>query len=253
MTTNSQENDRTHFGRTNNADVGTIERAASALGGGALALFGVSRGVLRRNPAGIAAALAGGWLLYRGATGRDPLYRAIGVNTAATNAGPRAVIQHKEGIKVERSVTVDRPVEELYRFWRDLRNLPRVMSHLEAVHPIDDTRSHWIASAPGGRRVEWDAEIITERENELIGWRSVQDSDIANAGSVRFKPAPGGRGTEVHVSLAYDPPLGRVGSAIAAVFHEEPGQQVREDLRQFKQMIEAGEIPTTEGQPSGRS
>jgi uncharacterized membrane protein len=247
QTRDGREDGREHLGRTNNADVGTIERAASALGGGALTAFGLSR----RSPAGMVLAAAGGWLLFRGATGRDPVYRALGVNTAATNAGPRAVIQHKESIKIERSVTVNRPVEEMYRFWRDFRNLPRVMSHLESVEVLDEKRSHWVATAPGGRTVAWDAEIIIEEPNALIAWRSLDGAEIANAGSVRFEPAPGGRGTEIHVSLAYDPPLGRAGAAIASLFQEEPGQQVREDLRHFRQMVEAGEIAVG-GWPSGR-
>jgi uncharacterized membrane protein len=246
-TGDGQDDGRERLGRTSNADVGTIERAASALGGGALTAFGLSR----RSPAGMVLAAAGGWLLFRGATGNDPIYRALGINTASTNAGPRAVIQHKEGHKVGRSITVNRPVAEMYRFWRDFRNLPRIMSHLQSVEVLDDKRSHWVAAAPGGRTVEWDAEIITEEPNVLIGWRSVGDAEIANAGSVRFEPAPGGRGTEIHVSLAYDPPLGRAGIAVASLFGEEPGQQVREDLRHFKQMVEAGEIAVA-GWPSGR-
>ena len=248
VTDGDTRRNRDQLGRTNNADVGTIERAVSAAGGGALALFGVSR----RSPAGAALALAGGYLIYRGATGRCQVYSALGINTARSNRGPRAVVQHKEGVKVTRSVTVNRPPAELYRFWRDFRNLPRVMSHLQSVTVIDDKRSLWVARAPAGRTVEWDAEIITERENELIGWRSLEGAEIANAGSVHFRPAPGGRGTEIRVELVYDPPLGPAGAALASLFQEEPSQQVREDLRHFKQMVEAGEIPTNDGQPSGR-
>jgi len=242
------QGNRDQLGRTNNADVGTVERGVSAAGGTALKLFGLSR----RSPLGVALAGLGGYLIYRGATGRCQVYSALGINTARSNAGPRAVVQHKEGVKVTRSVTVNRPPAELYRFWRDFRNLPRMMSHLEAVSVIDDKRSHWVARAPAGRTVEWDAEIITERENELIGWRSLDGAEIANAGSVNFRPAPGGRGTEVRVELVYDPPLGPAGAALASLFQEEPSQQVREDLRHFKQMVEAGEIPTNDGQPSGR-
>jgi uncharacterized membrane protein len=239
---------RDQLGRTSNADVGTLDRALSAAGGGALALTGL----VRRGPAGVALAAAGGWLLYRSATGRDPLYRALGINTAKTNPGPLASVRHKEGIKVKHSVTVNRPQEELFRFWRNFENLPRLMSHLESVTVLDGGRSHWVAKAPAGRTVEWDAEIHTETVNELISWRSLEGSQIANAGSVRFRPAPGGRGTEVTVTLEYSPPLGHVGATLAGIFGEEPGQQVREDLRRFKQQMEAGEIPTTEGQPSGR-
>jgi uncharacterized membrane protein len=242
------EDHRKLLGRTNNADVGTIERALSAAGGGALALTGLAR----RGPGGAALAVAGGWLLYRGASGKDPLYRALRVNTAETHPGPLASVRHKQGIKVKRSVTIDRPQDELFRFWRNFENLPRVMSHLESVTVFDDARSHWVAKAPAGRTVEWDAVIHAETANELIAWRSTEGSQIPNAGSVRFRAAPGGRGTEVSVSLEYSPPMGQVGALLAAMFGEEPGMQVREDLRRFKALTEAGEAPTTEGQSSGR-
>jgi uncharacterized membrane protein len=196
--------------------------------------------------------MAGGWLLYRGATGKDPLYRALGINTAATHAGPMASIRHKEGIKVKRSVTINRPREELFRFWRNFENLPRVMSHLESVTILDGERSHWVAKAPVGRTAEWDAVIHTETDNEVIAWRSIEGSQIPNAGSVRFRSAPGDRGTEVTVTLEYSPPLGPVGALLAGLFGENPDMQVREDLRRFKALMEAGETPTTEGQPSGR-
>lgn len=240
---NGADGERAHLGRANNKDVGTIERGISAAAGGTLAAFGLSR----RNPAGIALALAGGWLVFRGFSGRDPIYSALGINTAKTNRGPMAVIGHKEGIKVSRAVTVNRPPEELYRFWREFENLPRIMDHVESVRTIDNTRSHWTVKAPAGRTVEWDAEIITEQENALIGWRSLPGAQIANAGSVRFTPAPGGRGTEVAVTLEYDPPLGPAGATIASLFGEEPSQQVREDLRRFKQLMETGETPSNEG------
>jgi uncharacterized membrane protein len=240
--------ERSQLGRTNNADVGTLERALSTAGGSALTVAAL----VRRGPAGAALAAAGGWLLYRGATGRDPLYRALGITTTATHPGPVASVRHKEGIRVKRSVTINRPREDLYRFWRNFENLPRVMSHLESVTVQDDGRSHWVAKAPAGRTVEWDAEVHTETENELISWRSLEGPGIANAGSVRFRPAPGGRGTEVTVTLEYTPQLGHVGAAIGSLFGEEPGQQVREDLRRFKALMETGEAPSTEGQPSGR-
>jgi uncharacterized membrane protein len=127
------------------------------------------------------------------------------------------------------------------------------MDHLESVTVQDDKRSHWVAKAPAGTTVEWDAEIINEKENELIAWRSLDGADVDNAGSVRFSEATGGRGTVVKVSLEYDPPAGIIGSLIAKLFGEEPSQQVQEDLHRFKQVMETGERPTTEGQSSGRS
>jgi uncharacterized membrane protein len=125
------------------------------------------------------------------------------------------------------------------------------MRHLQAVEITSDNQSHWIASAPFGKTVEWDAEIYTERENELIGWRSLAGSQVDTAGSVQFREAPGDRGTEVTVTLKYDPPAGKLGVAIASIFGGSADFQVREDLRRFKQMMEAGEAPTIEGQPRG--
>jgi uncharacterized membrane protein len=126
------------------------------------------------------------------------------------------------------------------------------MDHLESVRILDGKRSHWVAKAPLGTSVEWDAEIINEEANELIGWRSLEGADVPNAGSVRFRPAPGGRGTEVRVNLEYNPPTGKLGAAFAKLLGEEPERQVEEDLRRFKQWMEAGEIPTTAGQPKGK-
>lgn len=227
-----------------NANVATVERIASVIAGGALAYYGLKR----RSPAGVAMAALGGDLLRRGATGHSYFYRAFGVRTAPKN-GASVSVPYEQGIRVDRSLTVNQPREEVFRFWRDLENLPRFMQHLECVKVIDGRRSHWVALAPAGRTVEWDAEIINEIENELIGWRSLEGSGVDNAGSVHFADAPGGRGTRVKVELQYNPPGGPVGAAIAKLFGREPGRQVEEDLRRFKSIMEAGEIPTTEGQP----
>lgn len=145
-------------------------------------------------------------------------------------------------IRTRRAITVGRPVEEVYAFWHDFENLPRFMRHLESVQVTGERRSHWKAKAPAGKSVEWDAETTEDRPNELIAWRSVEGSDIQNAGRVEFRPAPGGRGTEVRVEIAYDPPFGKLGSKVAMLFREEPGQQVDDDLRHFKQVMEIGEI-----------
>lgn len=149
------------------------------------------------------------------------------------------------------SLVIDRPRDELYRFWRDLGNLPRFMKHLEEVRVIDEKRSHWKARAPAGQVVEWDAEIIKDRPGELIGWRSLDAADVKNAGSVRFESAGSGRGTQVTVEIWYEPPGGAMGATLAKLFVEEPGMQVQEDLRRFKRLMETGEIPTTAGQPEG--
>lgn len=145
-------------------------------------------------------------------------------------------------VRTKRSITVNRPVEEVYGFWRNFENLPRFMRHLESVTVQGERRSHWVAKAPAGKTVEWDAEMVEDRENELISWRSLPGADVYNAGEVRFNRAPGGRGTEVRVTLEYHPPLGKLGSKVAMLFREEPGQQVADDLRHFKQVLETGEI-----------
>ena len=155
-------------------------------------------------------------------------------------------------IRVQKSITVNRSPEELYRFWRNFENLPRFMSHLDSVRVTEGKRSHWRAKAPIGMKVEWDAEIINDRLNELIAWRSLDGADVDNAGSVHFKRAPGGRGTEVRVEMQYIPPGGVIGATIAKLFGEEPGQQVSGDLRRFKQVMEAGEIVQSEATARGR-
>jgi uncharacterized membrane protein len=155
------------------------------------------------------------------------------------------------GIRVERSVTVCRPVEEVYRYWRDLENLPRFLRHLESVRVLDDRRSHWRARGPAGTSIEWDAEIVDEQPNARIAWRSLDGATVQNTGAVRFTSAPGGRGTEIHVDFAYDPPAGAVGAAVAKLFGEEPGQQIADDLRRLKQILETGEVVTAKG-PSAR-
>jgi uncharacterized membrane protein len=199
----------------------------------------------------VALSALGGALVARGATGHSALYDVLGVHTRhgrlGTGAGLTAFIPSST-MQVERSVTIRRPRAELYSFWRDFSNLPRFMTHLEQVTPQGDGRSHWVARAPAGRTAEWDAEVTDDIQDERIAWRSIAGSMIANSGSVQFRDAPADKGTVVTVKLLYDAPGGRVGSAIARLFGENPEQQVREDLRHLKQMMEAGEIPTIKGQ-----
>jgi uncharacterized membrane protein len=147
------------------------------------------------------------------------------------------------GIKLKKAITVCSPVEHLYRHWRNLENLPRLFENVLSVHVIDDMRSHWTLEAPGGIPLEWDAEITVDRENDMIGWRSLDGADIDNAGYVRFERAAGGRGTVVRIALQYNPPAGKLGAAISTLFGERPGSQIQEALRKFKQIMETGEIP----------
>jgi uncharacterized membrane protein len=151
-------------------------------------------------------------------------------------------------------VTVNRPKEELYRLWRDFENLPQFMQHLESVQvdPNDPGRSHWVARAPLGKHIEWDSDVIEERENELIMWKSLPGSVVESIGRVEFAEALGGRGTVLKVSMRYNPPAGSLGAAFAKLFGEEPNQQINEDLRHFKQFVETGEVASVQGQPTGR-
>lgn len=154
-------------------------------------------------------------------------------------------------IKVEKTLTINKPAAELYRFWHNFEHLPHFMKHLKNVKVYDEKRSHWITSAPLDATAEWDAEITDDRENELIAWRSVEGADVENSGSIRFQPASHDRGTEVKVITEYKPPAGAIGAAIAKLFGESPEQQLGDDLRRFKMLMETGEIATTEGQASG--
>lgn len=148
----------------------------------------------------------------------------------------------RRGIEVHKTMTVTRSPDEAYRLWRDFEGLPRFMRHLESVRETGDGRSHWVAKGPAGLRIEWDAELLEDRPGELIAWRSLPEAEVANAGTVRFKPAPGGRGTELHVQLRYAPPAGRAGATFAKLFGREPSQEVEGDLRRFKQVLEVGEV-----------
>ncbi|MBE9005590.1 cyclase [Fortiea sp. LEGE XX443] len=213
-----------------------MERWASLVGGGAMVLTGLRQGSLR----GVLTALAGGGLIYQGLTKHSTIGQA------------QEVIGMNQPIKVEKTVTINKPADELYRFWHNFENLPTFMKHLKFVKVYNEKRSHWIANAPLGNSVEWDADILEDRENEFISWASVEGADIDNSGFVRFKKAPGDRGTEVKVVLEYNPPGGALSAAIAKLFGEAPEQQIGDDLRRFKMLMEAEEIATTEGQPQGK-
>lgn len=218
--------------QANSGDSGDVGKWASLIGGGAMVLMGLRQRSLR----GALMAIAGGGLAYKAATEKGGIQEALGVN--------------KE-IKVEKTVTINKPADELYRYWHNFEQLPTFMKHLKSVQVLDNKRSHWVANAPLGATVEWDAEIIEDRENEFISWASVEGADVDNSGFVRFKPAPGDRGTEVKVVIEYAPPGGALTATVAKLFGEEPEQQIGDELRRFKMLMEAGEIATTEGQPKG--
>lgn len=232
-------------------NVGAAERAVSAAAGGALAAFGFKQGGIT----GALAAILGGGMLFRGATGHCHVYQAMGVGT---NEMPIGTLKSPFGrrpfsgrIHVTKSMMINKSPAEIYRFWQNFENFPWFMRHLESVTRRDEKISHWKAKGPLGTTVEWDAELTSDVENERIGWKSLEGSDIPNSGVVEFRPTAD-RGTLVKVTMIYEAPGGKLGEAFARLFGEEPNIQIADDLRRFKQLIETGRIPTTEGQPSGR-
>ena len=187
---------------------------------------------------------------YANAKRPGPRYGRRGTAAIADReSDTRQQLGGRSGIHVEEAVTVNKPVSVLFRFWRDFENLPTFMTHLRGVAQREAGISHWVARGPAGMDVEWAARIINEIDDKLIAWQSLEGSTISTAGSVNFRETP--RGTEVRVNLQYNPPGGKLGAAIAGVFGEAPSTQIREDLRRFKQLIETGDIPTTQGQPAG--
>lgn len=229
-------------------NVGNTERIVTTAGGGALIAYGIKRFDLT----GAILAAAGAAIALRGATGQCSVYEALGIDTNSRTEGSSRGQSWLSGpVHVTKSVTINKSADELYSFWRNLENLPQFMTHLESVTKTGDKTSHWKAKAPLGTSVEWDAEVTSDVENERIGWMSLEGSDIPNSGVVHFLPTTN-RGTEVKVNMTYEPPAGMLGALVAKLFGEEPQQQVSEDLRRFKSLMEAGSIINTEGQTSGR-
>ncbi len=223
-------------------NVGQNERIISATAGALLATVGVRSGSWLLTT-------LGGYLTFRGASGYCPISEAIGRNTAEDST--------IEPLEISRSITINKPRHEVYEYWRKLENLPLFMKHLQSVTQLDERRSHWVAPIPGTEKIEsvgnieWDAGIVEEVENEKLLWRSVADATVDNAGEVRFLDAPPNRGTEVHVTIRYNPPAGQLGTAVAKLFQPAFRQMVKEDIRRFKRIMETGMIPSNEG-PSGR-
>ena len=202
-----------------------------------LALLGAGGGNERRRVTAAAAAVAGIAAL--------DLYTSVRLSRGNQDGAGEEAMQAKT------AVTIRHPVEVVYGYWRDFSNLPSFMNHLASVQVHGNGRSHWTANAPAGRTVEWDAEIVEDKPNERIVWRSLEGSQVPNSGVVWFTPAPGDRGTEVRVELTYDPPAGVLGKVVAKLFGEEPQQQVTDDLRRLKQVLETGQVVLSEGSPEG--
>ncbi len=227
-------------------NVSSNERWLSLAAGGAIAGL-----CLTGHAPRLLSTILGTGLIYRGLTGNCPCYQALGVSTS-DSTNPQTAITAGHGTRIEHAITVNKPAAEVYKFWRDFENLPRFMTHLIDVETTTDGKSHWVAKGPLGIKVEWDAQIVTDKPNKMIGWKSLDGADVDTAGSVRFNELPDGRGTEVRVELKYDPPAGKLGTAVAKLVGQSPEAQIKADMRRFKQIMEAGEIPSTNGQPHGQ-
>ena len=250
--TETHENSLSTFLTDTSQNVNSAERVASALAGGAMLAYGLKSG----GVGGTLISVLGGGLLFRGATGHCHVYDAAGINTADVPEGTRKSPFKRSSyltgkIHVTKALTINKSAAELYEFWRNFSNLPVFMRHLESVTVFDEKTSHWVAKAPLGQTVEWDAEVTSDIPNERIGWKSLEGSDIPNSGVVEFLPTRD-RGTVVKITMTYEAPGGKIGEWIAWMFGEEPSVQVAEDLRRFKSLMETGLIMKTEGQPSGR-
>lgn len=232
-----QPDDRPHA--TGEINVNSRERVLSTLGGVALLAYAVQR---RSLVPSLLSGIAGVEMLYRGVTGHCPVYESLNISTAKPD-------EKGKGIRVDAAVTVNRGVEEAYSYWRNLENLPKFMWHVKEVHSLGGDRSHWLVEVSPKLRLEWDARITQDIPNQVIAWHTEPGSTVENGGAVRFEKAPGDRGTEIHATIRYEPPGGVIGEAAAGLFKKVTQEQIKEDIRRFKQILEAGEIATTEGQP----
>lgn len=228
-------------------NVHPIERAASLAG--AVGCFALA--AVRRTWGSIPVIAVGGALLHRALTGHSPLYARLKVSTAHGVRGPSASVPHGQGVKLLHSLTVRQPPDRVYKFWRELDNLPRFMRHLESVTVLDERRSRWRVRGPADISVSWDAEIINDVPGELIAWRSLEGAELANAGSVRFERGVGGHTTRITVNLEYHPPAGRLGSLVASVLGANPQRQIEEDLQRFKELLETN-VPHADAPQRGR-
>ncbi len=233
-------------------NVGNTERVASVTTGGALVAYGIKR----KDWIGVLLSVAGGALALRGATGHCQVYDALNIDTNEKSltslVTEKAQSWLEQTVEVTKTVNINKPSAELYKFWRNFENLPQFMDHLETVKVIDDKHSEWTAKAPLGMQVSWSATVTNDMENRRISWKSDEGADVPNRGMVEFMD-DGRNGTNVKVILKYEPPAGKIGELAAYFLTEEPDTQVEEDLRNFKRLMETGEIITIEGQTSGRA
>jgi uncharacterized membrane protein len=220
-------------------DSATSLRDAESLLALGTGMFLLLVGASRHSRLGACLAVSSTPLLFRGVTGRWP----AALDQYLQPDDTRTALGGDRGIHVRESIRLEVPIADVYGFWRRLEQLPRFMSHLVSVTETSDRESHWVACGPAGLDVEWDAEIINEVENQILAWRSLPDADVVTAGSVNFDTVRGGRSTQISVDLQYAPPAGQAGAVVASLFGREPSQTIREDLRRFKQLLEAGEAP----------
>ena len=223
-------------------NVGVFERGASVTMGTALLALALSQ---RRKPGAFAFGLAGAYLAWRGATGHCALYEALDTGTAEDPDDERLDAGGHDDVSIEAAATVARPPDEVYAFFRRLENAPRFMAFIESVQEVDAARSRWVARTPTGQTLDWEAEILEDLPGELIAWRSDPAGLVHHAGAVRFRPAPGGGGTEVRLDIEYDLPGSAIGRSIAMLFGSATEYRVEEDLRRLKQLLEAGETGCT--------
>jgi uncharacterized membrane protein len=222
-------------------NVGQIERVLSVAAGTAL----LPRGFRQKSATGWGLAAVGAGLLYRGLTGHCAAYQGLGISTAHPEIKGKGVPAQR-GFRYERSILIQRSAADLYQAWRRPENLSALTGHLVSISPTSPDRTRWVAEGPWGKRVEWEAEVFNDKPDELIAWRSLPDSELDTAGSVHFTPAPADRGTLLTVLLKYDTPGGRLGATLAGLLGHGFESQVDDALRQFKQVMEAGETPRTD-------
>lgn len=228
-------------------NVGDIERWASAIGGTLL----VVQGLRSRSLPGMALAVLGGGLIYRGVTGHCGAYQALKIDTAGKQRSDTDEHVHR-GRLIKQVAVIERPARELYDYWRDVENAPRFMTDVQAVTKTGENRSHWVSGGPFGKTFEWDSEVFQDDPGRMFAWKTLPGADVPHAGMIKFEPNTGGRGTTVTVEINYEPPAGMLGVAVAKMIGQDPDAMTKENLRQFKQLMETGEIPTTSGQSSGR-
>lgn len=229
-------------------NISKAESMLSILTGAALVLYGISR----KSLGGLSLAILSSGLIYRGLTRHSFIYEKLGINTNTSGHLEASNPVLSPDILIEKAITINESPEKIYTLWRNFENLPHFMSHLRTVRVISSTQSHWIADAPFGSEIVWDAEITEDIPNQKISWQSSPGALVPNSGSVYFEKLPEGRGTSVKVIMDYAPPAGPLAATLAKIFSEDPSRQVYDDLRRLKQIIETGEVPTTYGQPSGR-